>query len=234
MRSPLNAIIGFSELLGDEMLGPLNEQQQEVVSDILSAGRHLLRLMNDVLDLTKISTGRMELQLQPLSVAAAADEALALACGACAERAPRACRDVPPELTVRADERRVVQVLCNLLTNAIRYSPPGSAVRLAAAVEGEQVRVSVSDDGCGIAPEDQQRVFDEFVSIDQPGYPGGTGLGLAVTRRLVALMGGSIAVSSAPGEGSTFTFTLPRCEVPKGAEVPQRIDEGGAPARDGR
>ncbi|MEI6500519.1 MAG: HAMP domain-containing sensor histidine kinase [Armatimonadota bacterium] len=221
VRSPLNAIVGFSELLSEETFGPLNAQQVEVIRDILQAGRHLQRLVDDVLDLSKIRLGRMELQWERLCVASVVEQALSMARAVAPEKGMALSSEVPAALAVWADERRVVQILCNLLTNALRYSPDASTVHVAAASAGDFTQISVRDTGCGIALEDQARIFEEFVSLPCGAQESGTGLGLSVTRRLVELMGGQISVVSAPGVGSTFSFTLPAAAPPVADEQPR-------------
>jgi signal transduction histidine kinase len=209
VRSPLNAIIGLSELLSDETFGPLNEQQRGAVDDIQTAGQHLLRLVTDVLDLSKIRLGKMELQLELICVASAVEQALCMARAVAPDKGVLLSHDVPFDLAVWADERRVVQVLCNLLSNAIRYSRDGATVHVAADGDSVVTCVAVSDTGCGVAREDQERIFDAFVSLPCGGQEPGTGLGLSVTRRLVQLMGGQVSVDSTPTVGSTFTVCLP-------------------------
>lgn len=212
VRSPLNAIIGFSELLADDTFGPLSTEQRDVVEDILAAGKHLLQLANDVLDISKIRVGKMTLDVDTLSVAALVEQALGLAAGIDPQKGMVLLQEVPEQLAVRADERRTLQVLCNLLSNAIRYTPAGGTIRVTAQAEEGLVRISVADTGHGICEANHARIFEEFVSMDRGGQSGGAGLGLSVSRRLVELMGGEIGVTSKVGAGSTFSFTLPRAE----------------------
>lgn len=216
VRSPLNAIIGFSQLLNDDAFGPLTDDQRAVVDDILCAGQHLLRLINDVLDISRISASRLELQPEVLSVAAVVEQALTVARGLALERQVELRQEVSVDLAIWADERRVTQVLYNLLANAIKFSPAGATVLVKAEpVDDEAVRTSVIDHGCGVKPEDQQRIFEDFVAIPAPDEDGpSAGLGLSVSRRLVEFMGGEIGVVS--GGGTTnFTFTLPRDARPQ-------------------
>jgi signal transduction histidine kinase len=212
LRTPLNAIIGFSEVLGERYFGELTEKQDEYVKDIHGSGKHLLSLINDILDLSKIEAGRMELELSDFDLPAVLDNALTLV----KERAQRhgiaLGKRVDPALgTVRADERKVKQIMLNLLSNAVKFTPEGGRVSVAAKPNGTAIEISVSDTGIGIAPEDQQAVFEEFKQVgrDYTRKAEGTGLGLALTRRFVELHGGTIGLTSAPGKGSTFTFTLP-------------------------
>jgi signal transduction histidine kinase len=212
LRTPLNAIIGFSEVLDERYFGVLNDKQAEYVKDIHSSGRHLLQLINDILDLSKIEAGRMELEVGDFDLPAALQNALTLV----RERAQRHSialgLDVDSRIgTFRADERKFKQIMLNLLSNAVKFTPEGGKVNVAAKLNGSAVEVSVSDTGVGIAPEDQAIVFEEFrqVGRDYTRKAEGTGLGLALTRRFVELHGGAITLASAPGKGSIFTFTLP-------------------------
>jgi signal transduction histidine kinase len=212
LRTPLNAIIGFSEVLEDRMFGELNEKQAQYISVILSSGRHLLSLINDILDLSKVEAGRMELELAPVNVQMALDNTLVLV----RERAMR--HGVALELTVdeaigeiEADERKLKQVVLNLLSNAVKFTPDGGKVAVRAMPVDGAVQVSVTDTGIGIAPEDQGAIFEEFRQVggDHAGKREGTGLGLPLARKFVELHGGRLWVESEVGRGSTFTFTLP-------------------------
>jgi signal transduction histidine kinase len=212
LRTPLNAIIGFSEVLDERYFGELTPKQDEYVKDIHSSGKHLLSLINDILDLSKIEAGRMELEVSDFDLPSALDNALTLV----KERAQRhgiaLGKRVDPALgTVRADERKVKQIMLNLLSNAVKFTPEGGRVSVAAKANGEAIEISVADTGIGIAPEDQQAVFEEFKQVgrDYTRKAEGTGLGLALTKRFVELHGGTISLTSALGKGSTFTFTLP-------------------------
>ena len=212
LRTPLNAIIGFSEVLGERMFGELNEKQAEYIQDILSSGRHLLSLINDILDLSKVEAGRTELELSRFDLPAAIGSAVILV----RERATRhgLALDVSVDDRLGAfvgDERKIRQILLNLLSNAVKFTPEGGRVAVRAAPANGAVEVSVTDTGIGIAPEDQEVIFQEFrqVGTDYARKREGTGLGLALARRFVNLHGGRIWVKSRLGEGSTFTFTLP-------------------------
>ena len=212
LRTPLNAVIGFSEVLLERMFGEVNEKQEEYLQDILSSGKHLLSLINDILDLSKIEAGRMELEAQPFDLPAAFDNALTLI----RERASRNSIGlgvhVDPRIgEVVADERKVKQVLLNLLSNAVKFTPEGGTITMSAVLNGGMVEISVADTGIGIAPEDQATVFEEFrqVGTDYARKREGTGLGLALARRLVELHGGTLTLQSELGKGSTFTFTIP-------------------------
>ncbi len=212
LRTPLNAVIGFSEVLLERMFGDLNPKQDEYLQDILSSGRHLLSLINDILDLSKIEAGRMELEVTTFDLPVALDNALALV----RERATR--HGIALTLAVDdrvgavvGDERKIKQVILNLLSNAVKFTPEGGRVTVRALPAGDAVEVSVSDTGIGIAPEDQGAIFEEFrqVGTDYARKREGTGLGLTLARKFVELHGGTIRVASEAGKGSTFTFTLP-------------------------
>ena len=208
LRTPLNAIIGFSEVLQEQMFGELNERQLAYVGDVLEAGRHLLSLINDVLDLAKIEAGRMELELSQVAV----PELLRGAVSMQSERATRGGIDLsvdsePEEIVVTADERRVRQVVFNLLSNAVKFTPADGRVDVSARLDDGRVEIAVADTGPGIPSEDRETIFEEF---EQAGIQAeGTGLGLPLSRKLVELHGGRLWVESELGKGSTFRFTLP-------------------------
>ena len=211
LRTPLNAIIGFSELLSERLYGDLNEKQEEYLKDIHASGQHLLSLINDILDLSKIEAGRMELELTDFHLPTALDNALTLV----RERAGR--RGIALHMTtaegleyVRADERKIKQVVLNLLSNAIKFTPEGGQIEVRAKHVNGSVEVSVSDTGVGIAPGDQEAIFEEFRQVGTADKKvEGTGLGLALSRKFIELHGGRIWVESQVGVGSTFTFTIP-------------------------
>jgi two-component system, NtrC family, sensor kinase len=211
LRTPLNAIIGFSEILGERLFGELNEKQEEYLKDIHASGQHLLSLINDILDLSKIEAGRMELELTDFHLPTALDNALTLV----RERAGR--RGIALHMTtderldyVRADERKIKQALLNLLSNAIKFTPEGGRIEVRAKQVDRSVEISVSDTGVGIAPEDQEAIFEEFRQVGTADKKvEGTGLGLALSRKFIELHGGRIWVQSQVGAGSTFTFTIP-------------------------
>jgi GAF domain-containing protein/anti-sigma regulatory factor (Ser/Thr protein kinase) len=212
LRTPLNAIIGFSEVLADRMFGEVNEKQDEYLQDILASGRHLLSLINDILDLSKVEAGRLELELGRFHLPTAIDNALTLV----RERATRhgIALDIavdPGVGDVDGDERKIRQVLLNLLSNAVKFTPEGGRVGVSATAADGVIAISVSDTGVGIAPEDQEAIFEEFrqVGRDDARKQEGTGLGLTLAKKFVELHGGRITVRSQVGQGSTFTFTLP-------------------------
>jgi len=211
LRTPLNAIIGFSEVLTDRMFGELNEKQEEYLKDIYASGTHLLSLINDILDLSKIEAGRMELELTDFDLPTALDNALTLVRERAGRRSLTLHTRVDERLgQIQADERKVRQVVLNLLSNAIKFTPEGGRIEVAAVTKDGSVEVSVSDTGVGIAPEDQEAVFEEFRQVGTADKKvEGTGLGLTLCRKFVELHGGKIWVKSQIGVGSTFTFTIP-------------------------
>jgi signal transduction histidine kinase len=211
LRTPLNAIIGFSEVLTDRMFGELNEKQEEYLKDIHASGTHLLSLINDILDLSKIEAGRMELELTEFDLPTAIENALMLVRERAARRSIALHTDIDERLgQIQADERKVRQVVLNLLSNAIKFTPEGGRIEVAAVSKDGSVEVSVNDTGIGIAPEDQEKVFEEFRQVGTAAKKiEGTGLGLTLCRKFVELHGGKIWVKSQEGVGSKFTFTIP-------------------------
>jgi signal transduction histidine kinase len=196
----------------ERMFGEINEKQEEYLNDILSSGRHLLSLINDILDLSKIEAGKMELDLEDFNLAAAIDNALTLVHERAARRSLTLAQDVDSRIgDFRGDERKIKQILLNLLSNAIKFTPEGGRVDVRAIPNGDVIEISVTDTGVGIAPEDRDAVFEEFrqVGTDIAKKHEGTGLGLALTQRFVELHGGNIWLESEVGVGSTFTFALP-------------------------
>jgi signal transduction histidine kinase len=211
LRTPLNAIIGFSEILAERMFGDINEKQTEYLQDILESGRHLLSLINDILDLSKIEAGRMELELSEFDLPNAIDNALILVRERASRQRIRLGSTIDPRLAkIDGDERKVRQVLLNLLSNALKFTPEGGRIDVHARLDGVMAEVSVTDTGIGIAQEDQAAVFEEFRQVGTADKKAeGTGLGLALSRKFIELHGGKIWVTSQIGAGSTFTFTLP-------------------------
>jgi two-component system, NtrC family, sensor kinase len=223
LRTPLNAILGFSEVLLERMFGDLNDRQEEYLRDVLTSGQHLLALINDILDLSKVEAGRMDLELDEFSLRDALEHGLTML----RERASN--HGIALDLTVDpgvdlilADERKVKQVVFNLLSNAVKFTPDGGQIDVSARADGNDVLIAVRDSGVGISPEDQALLFEEFRQVGQGARQvEGTGLGLALTKKFVELHGGQIKVESEVGVGSTFTVTLPiQCARPNGqAEV---------------
>jgi PAS domain S-box-containing protein len=209
LRTPLNAVLGFSDLLADERYGTLNDRQKRYVSHIHSGGRHLLNLITDILDLSKIEAGRMEIVHEDVSIASAFGEVLSALQPLADKRSQALTHDVERRLYVRADATRFRQILMNLVGNAIKFTPEAGRIELLARQVGTQVRLEVRDNGPGIAPEEQQRIFEAFFRLAQTGNAEGTGLGLAITARLVELHGSKLEIESKPGEGTCFHFSLP-------------------------
>ena len=214
LRTPLNAIIGFSQVLREKLFGGLNEKQDEYVEDILTSGNHLLSLIDDILDLSKVEAGQVELEVAPFSLTEALERGVVMVRERATEDGVEVtlATDADADI-VTGDERRIRQVIFNLLSNAVKFTPADGSVDVRSAQVNGEVRVSVADTGPGIAAEDQERIFEEFqqteVGVRQRE---GTGLGLALSKRLVELHGGRIWVESEPGHGSTFVFTLPAGE----------------------
>jgi PAS domain S-box-containing protein len=234
LRTPLNAIIGFSELLENHTFGDLNERQQRYVTNVLTSGRHLLQLINDILDLSKVEAGHMELALSEFDVRTALGEVQTIV----GTLAMKKRLDLEVEVgdsitTLTADQSKLKQVLYNLLSNAIKFTPDGGAIRVAVRLApevgiekgGDWIEVAVADTGIGLKPEDQARIFEAFEQVDSAyaRQQQGTGLGLALSRRFVELHGGRIWVESEVGKGSTFRFVLPLKARP--ATVEAAIDK---------
>jgi signal transduction histidine kinase len=246
LRTPLNAIIGFSEILSDQSFGDLNTRQLRYANHILNSGRHLLQLINDILDLSKIEAGRQELTRSSFSVASALNNVTAIVKPLANKKSIQLDFDVRSPLpAVFADEGKFKQIMYNLLSNAIKFTQEGGRVTVTALLQEETaaepqagleskpsaecLRVAVADTGIGIKPEDQERIFNEFEQLDSSygRQQQGTGLGLALTKRLVEMHSGRIWVESrgVENEGSTFTFVLPNAfcaesvAVPNGAEA---------------
>jgi signal transduction histidine kinase len=216
LRTPLNAIIGFSDVLKRQMFGDLNPKQAKYVEVINTSGKHLLSLINDILDLSKVEAGKMDLDLAPFSVPAAVENALALVRGRADGKSVAVAVDLDPQLgTAVADERKFKQILLNLLSNAVKFTPEGGSIDVAGTRLPGAIEVSVSDSGVGIAPENQARIFEEFTQLNGAQRREGTGLGLALAKKLIERHGGAIRVESVLGHGAKFSFTLPQPE--KGA-----------------
>jgi GAF domain-containing protein len=217
LRTPLNAIIGFSEVLGERMFGELNEKQAEYTDDILTSGRHLLSLINEILDLSKVEAGRMELEVATFDLPLAIDNARTFV----RERATKHGINLDVTVDERlgdfvGDERKIKQILLNLLSNAVKFTPEGGRIGINARQADGSVEISVSDTGIGISPEDQAKIFEEFRQVggDYAHKREGTGLGLTLAKKFVELHGGKIWVESEVGKGSTFSFTLPERSSP--------------------
>ncbi len=211
LRTPLNAIIGFSQVMRDGMFGEINEKQAEYLDDILSSANHLLALINDILDLSKVEAGQVELELAPFSLHDALEGGVVMVRERANEGGVNVELSASPDVdVVTGDERRIRQVIVNLLSNAVKFTPEGGEVDVRATQENGEVRVLVTDTGPGIAAEDRERIFEEFQQTEAGlAQREGTGLGLALSKRLIELHGGRIWVDSEVGKGSTFVFTLP-------------------------
>jgi len=211
LRTPLHTIIGFSELLGEELEGPLNEKQKRFIQHIHNDSMHLLDLINDILDLSKIEAGRLELRPEPFDLAAMVTESIASVRGLAEAKSIVLETALNIPMAIEADRLRVKQVLVNLLSNAVKFTPQGGRVGVEAGLLGTFVAISVVDTGVGIPREEHASIFDKFyqVGATTKGVREGTGLGLAITKRLVEQHGGAIHVESERNRGSRFTFTIP-------------------------
>jgi signal transduction histidine kinase/DNA-binding response OmpR family regulator len=229
LRTPLNAVMGFSDLLADKRYGELNERQQRYVGHINTGGRHLLKLINDILDLSKIEAGRMEISCEDLSVATIFAEVVSALRPLAEKKEQTLSPSAEPGLSVHADAMRFKQVLMNLIGNAIKFTPEGGRIELEAQQVERNVLVKVRDNGPGIPPEEQKRIFEAFYRLRKSGEGAeGTGLGLAITESLVKLHGGSLGLESEPGSGSCFYFSLPIAKAirearPRVAKVVQEV-----------
>jgi signal transduction histidine kinase len=211
LRTPLNAILGFTQVLQQKLFGEVNDKQEEYLEDIHSSANHLLALINDVLDLSKVEAGQVELEKAPFSLREALERGVVMVRERAVKNGVSLTLESDPDVElVEADERRIRQVVFNLLSNAVKFTPQGGTVVVDSAQRNGEVLVSVRDSGPGIAAEDQERIFHEFqqTEVGQEQREG-TGLGLALSKKLVELHGGRIWVDSEPGQGATFTFTLP-------------------------
>jgi signal transduction histidine kinase/CheY-like chemotaxis protein len=237
LRTPLNAVIGFSDVLLDRMFGELNERQDEYVRDIRNSGRHLLELINEILDLSKVEAGQMELDLDAVSIPELIEHGLAMVRERAVGHGISLAREVDPEVdTAVADELKLKQVIVNLLSNAVKFTPDGGAVTVTARRVDAEVQVSVGDTGIGIAAAEQERVFEAFQRGGRAARISteGTGLGLTLSKRIIGLHGGRLWMESEPGVGSTFSFSVP---LEPGSDAPgdrpAEVSEPAAPG-DGR
>ncbi len=230
LRTPLNAVIGFSEMLYDGKAGPVSAKQQEFLDDILVGARHLLQLINDVLDLSKVEAGKMEFRPEPVDLTSVLEEVTGLLRSLAAQKQITLEVDIAPELTgIVTDASRLKQVLYNYLSNALKFTPEEGRVSVRVTPEAAwQFRIAVEDTGLGIRAEDMSRLFVEFQQLDAANGNsyGGTGLGLALTKRIVEAQGGTVGVRSVLGQGSTFTAVLPRAAGPIGSAPPVVVIPG--------
>ena len=226
LRTPLNAVIGFSQVLLERMFGDLNDRQDEYLRDILGSGQHLLELLNDVLDLSKVEAGRMELNRSTFGVREAIEYSLSMV----RERAQQRSITVDYVITdgvqeLFADRLRITQVIVNLVSNAVKFTPAGGRISVTATTDGSEVAISVSDSGPGVPAEDRERIFESF----QQGGRGadreeGTGLGLTLSRRIVELHDGRMWLDTELGAGSTFGFAVPVLKAPEGSSTSEAAE----------
>jgi signal transduction histidine kinase len=228
LRTPLNAVIGFSDVLLERMFGELNERQDEYLHDIRNSGQHLLELINEILDLSKVEAGRMELELGPMSLPDVLQDALAMV----RERAERHRLTLELEVddempTVLADELKLKQVVLNLLTNAVKFTADGGVIAMSAQLAGEEMRVTVRDTGIGIPEQDQDRIFEAFQRGGRRSHTSteGTGLGLTLSKRIVELHGGRLWLTSRVGVGSTFGFAIPADRLSRSQPATREAEE---------
>lgn len=225
LRTPLNAIVGFSDLLADGTAGTLNDKQNRFVNHIKQGSAHLLRLINDILDLSKIEAGQLEFHTEDILIGDALLEVLSTIRPLAMAKNIQLQEPMNANYTLHADRVRFKQILYNLLSNAVKFTPRDGRIEMACFPEGEQVCISVTDTGIGIRREEQQAVFEEFrqAETNQGSHQEGTGLGLAITKRLVERQGGRVWLKSEPGKGSCFTFSLPVGSVSQEAKLPANL-----------
>lgn len=232
LRTPLNAVIGFSEVLQDQLFGAMNDKQQEYVHNILTSGKHLLSLINDILDLSKVESGKMELELTAFSLL----ESLSASLMMLREKALKDGIELKMELaqeddvSIEADQRKLKQIMFNLVSNAVKFSRPGGTVTMAAVRDGDFMEITVADSGIGIKNEDIPKLFQEFTQLGSPFTKEieGTGLGLALTRHMVELHGGRVWVKSEIGVGSRFSFTIPLTQAAAKEPPIEQLDVVGS------
>ena len=211
LRTPLHTVIGFSELLAEETKGPLNDSQKRFVGHIHRDSQHLLTLINEILDLSKIEAGKLQLRREPLDIAEVLDDALSSIRPQALQKSISIEMSAAGPLRINGDRLRLKQILYNLLSNAVKFTPDGGRIQIEAEPVNGFARISVNDSGIGIAPQHHESIFDTFHQVGENaiGTREGTGLGLPITRRLVEGHGGRIWLDSEPGKGSRFTFTIP-------------------------
>ena len=220
LRTPLNAIIGFAEILRDEIVGPINHDQQECINDIRMSGQHLLEMINDILDLSKIEAGKMLLQLETFAIIEVVEEVKTIINALAHKKNIEVNLTFNRNKTIEADRVKVKQIFYNLLSNAVKFTPDGGKITIQFNITPTDLQVKVIDTGIGIAEEEQTKLFAPFTQIDasKSRRYGGTGLGLAVTQRLIELHGGEISVTSEEKKGSTFSFNIPTYQTQKNSE----------------
>jgi two-component system CheB/CheR fusion protein len=213
LRTQLNSVIGFSEVLYDETFGPVNEKQKKYVSNVLTSGRHLLQLINQILDMAKVESGKMNLIVSDLSTKSLLNDIVVLFADVVGKKKIEMLLEIADDLPhIEADELRVKEVLYNLLSNAVKFTPEGGKIELRAKKADAEIEIRIWDTGIGIAPENMEKIFEGFFRVDTPysRVTEGTGLGLPLSRKLVELHGGKLSVES-PGlnKGTLIRFTLP-------------------------
>ena len=219
LRTPLNSIIGFSEVMEDQLYGSLNEKQQLYTGNILTSARHLLNLINDILDLAKVEAGRFTLELEQVAIREMLKSTIIMIKEEAMRHSLKLDLEIAPEaeIVIEADERKLKQIMFNLLSNAVKFTRKGGLISVAVKKINENIEISVKDTGIGIKPEDIQKLFKEFTQLESVYTKkyGGTGLGLALSKKLIELHGGKIWVESEYGRGSKFTFTVPVSKIKK-------------------
>jgi signal transduction histidine kinase len=208
LRTPLNAIIGYGDLLREGIYGVLQPDQDNALERVVRSGHHLLELVNDILDISKMEAGKLEMCPEPTELSSLLREIAATVELLARAKGVELILVIPGRLTLTTDPSRLRQIILNLLSNAVKFTDVGS-VKASFTTVGPWAEVRVEDTGPGIAPEDQERVFQEFEQTSGAAGRGGTGLGLPISRRLAALLGGSLGLESTPGEGSVFTLRIP-------------------------
>jgi len=211
LRTPLNSIIGFSEILSQQWKGKIDEKQQKFLQNIYTSGKHLLRLINEILDVAKIESGRLELHIDTVSIAGVIESALSMIDAAEKERVPVRLEIQESLPAISSDEGRLIQIVYNLLSNAFKVSPDGAPITIAARRTDNMVRLQITDSGPGIPADQIPLVFEKFRQLDSSRTRnlGGTGLGLSIVKELTSLLGGKVSVDSEVGKGSTFTIEIP-------------------------
>jgi signal transduction histidine kinase len=232
LRTPLNSVIGFSEVLQDRIFGPINDKQMEYVNNILTSGRHLLSLINDILDLSKVESGKMKLELSDFSLRESLDASLMMLMEKALKGGIELHLDITPpaDLRIMADQRKLKQILYNLLSNAVKFTPAGGTVVLSALRDGDFIEITVADSGIGIKEEDIAKLFHPFTQLESvytKEYKG-TGLGLALNKDLVELHGGRVWVESRFGTGSRFSFNIPIVQETDKRALNNRADDTAA------
>jgi len=213
LRTPLNSINGFSEVLSDETFGPLNEKQKRYVNNVLTSGKHLLALINQILDMAKLEAGKMKLALSNLPMKSLLNEFSLLVADMVSKKKLHMALEIADDLPdIEADDLKVKEIIYNLLSNAVKYTPEGGEIGMRARKAGPEIEIVVWDTGIGIAPENMEKIFEGFFRVDTPysRVTEGTGLGLPLSKKLVELHGGKLSVESAGlNKGTSVRFTLP-------------------------